>query len=160
ETFLPDACRGAALRDEEPAEAFAKDSAGYLAWRGLQPMLLPAMTTLCRLPPARQLARKSRRILESLEQIHELHNEAGFLWELLHLADDMELLVIHVPLKRGYRVRLEAVGRNFHLFSLLQDALIGDPDQGLLPGKRPDPDVVATARGELYPQGGVSDRAE
>jgi hypothetical protein len=46
-------------------------------------------------------------------------------------------------------VELEVVRNAAHLFVLLEDALVGDPDQGLLTGAQTDPKVAAIARGEM-----------
>ena len=52
----------------------------------------------------------------------------------------------HPQENKGFRVRLEGVGSNFHLFSLLQETLVGD---GRLAGPRPNRKVIATAKGDL-----------
>jgi hypothetical protein len=64
------------------------------------------------------------------------------------VLDDEELLVLHPALGKGFRVWVSGIATGRQLHTLLADALIGDPAQGLLPGTRPDPRVVALARGQ------------
>ena len=59
---------------------------------------------------------------------------------------DEEILVLHPETGRGWKVRVRGVSDNFQLHTLLADALIGDPEKGFLPGRRPDPRIVAAAR--------------
>ena len=65
---------------------------------------------------------------------------------MLRVLDDEPLLVLHPGTRRGYRVRCGGIADNFQLHTLLAGALIGAPDQGWLPGERPDPRVLAAAR--------------
>jgi hypothetical protein len=76
----------------------------------------------------------------------KVHGGSGFLWALLQVLDDEELLVLDPALRRGYIVMISGIGDNFQLHTLLADALIGDPRHGWLPGRRPDPRVIAVAR--------------
>ncbi|MBC8139359.1 MAG: hypothetical protein H8F28_26075 [Fibrella sp.] len=140
------------------ADVFKKDPAAYGAWRNLKFLLLAAMTTLCRDAGARQVARQNPEIRERLAALEEVSAEANYLSQVLALTDDMMLVVLHPEHRRGYRVRLEGVSTNFHLFTLLQDAVIGDPAQGWLAGPPPeDPEVIAIATGTTQPETAVSD---
>jgi len=87
------------------------------------------------------------------------HPDVKFLKRLFDFFDGEELIVLHPHQKKGYRVRTLAIASNFHLFTLLQDALVGDPAAGLLAGPRASRMVLATARGEIPHDRLVSDSA-
>ncbi|MEZ4428871.1 MAG: hypothetical protein R3A51_14435 [Nannocystaceae bacterium] len=116
---------------------------------GAELTALALMTTLCRDKPTRIAARRTPGLAEDLEAIEDDARSAYYVRSLLETVDDLELEVIHVETRRGFRLRVSGVRSSFHLFTLIQGALIGDPAAGLLPGPAPDPEVVAVARGEL-----------
>jgi hypothetical protein len=72
----------------------------------------------------------------------------------LNLLENEEIIVLHPELQRGYRIRINNLGLNFELHTLLADALIGDPAQGWIPGQKPDPRVVAAAKDGPFPMPG------
>jgi hypothetical protein len=87
-----------------------------------------AMTMLCRDVNARKRARHRVELVRAAESARSDQPYAYYLAELLGMVDDEQLLVLDTTQRRGYRVRLTAVRNNFHLFTLLQDALLpGDP---------------------------------
>jgi hypothetical protein len=153
------ASRVMSAASKDGAELFSREPEAYRAWKGLRFMLLPAMTMLSRDVTGRLAARGDGRLLEALTPLEGAHTEAGFLFQLLSLSDGAEFIVLHPGDGKGYRVVTEGVGVNFHFFSLLQDALIGDPTRGMLSANRPSPSVVKAARGETMPQAGVFDSA-
>jgi hypothetical protein len=78
------------------------------------------------------------------------NDSPALLSKLLVVLDDADLLVLHPETRRGFVVRIAGICHNFQLHTLLADALIGDPAQGLLPGVRPDPRAVAMARDQAF----------
>ncbi|MBE3000988.1 hypothetical protein IDM40_20150 [Nocardiopsis sp. HNM0947] len=80
--------------------------------------------------------------LEGLTQIvHALSirlHEFVELGELLRMAEVEYLLVLDRASWRGFRVRVDGLGDNFQLHTLLADALVGKEGRRL-PGTRPDP---------------------
>ena len=84
-------------------------------------------------------------LLRQAQAVTDLHGKAKFLTDMLRVLDE-EILVLHPETGRGWKVRVRGVSDNFQLHTLLADALIGDPEKGFLPGRRPDPRVVAAAR--------------
>jgi len=83
-----------------------------------------AMTMLCRDVNARQRSRQRIELVHAAESARSDQPYAYYLAELLAMVDEERLLVLNTVRKVGYRVRLTAVRNNFHLFTLLQDALI------------------------------------
>ena len=63
------------------------------------------------------------------------------------VLDEEELLVLHPTQQRGYRVVLSGISDNFQLHLLLANALIGDPKEGWLEGRRPQAAEVQVATG-------------
>jgi hypothetical protein len=70
-----------------------------------------------------------------------MHN-LRFITEALFLIDNEPLLVLHPKAKKGFIVEFEGVSSLNQLDVLLADKIIGDPNQGLLEGKKPDLAVV------------------
>lgn len=117
-----------------------------------------AMAHLCRDKGLRRTARRMPALRAELASAEDRVQEAWFIGVVLDLIDDLELLVLAPDQGRGFRVRLEAVKNNFHLFTLLQGSLIGDPAEGWLSAEPIDPEVVAVATGEAPPREDLDDR--
>ena len=117
------------------------------AWWALELFGRAGAALLSRTSAGRRAARANERLIGPIGRLADVHEWSGWLNELLGVLDDEELLVLHPALGRGYRVRISGIADNFQLHTLLADALIGDPDAGWLPGRRPDAAVVAAARG-------------
>lgn len=99
-----------------------------------------AMAHLCRSMEMRVAARQ-------LPGIDAITFDDAFTGQLLEATDDVELTVIAPEQQKGYRVRLEAIATNAHLFTLLQAELIR-PDRLTASGPPIDPEVVAIATGD------------
>ncbi len=137
----PEACveaRGEQVAGQMPREAAAFDAA---------PRFCQAMTAfLSRSREARRLAQADGELLADCTRMPFDPGFVEFLRKLLLVLDDEEMVVLHPQLRRGYRIQISGIGDNFQLHTLLADALIGDPTQGWLPGKRPDARVAALAK--------------
>ncbi|MFF4116897.1 hypothetical protein ACFY0P_25990 [Streptomyces sp. NPDC001714] len=70
---------------------------------------------------------------------------AAWVRDLAAVLDEEPLVVLHPPARRGYVLTMSGVGDNFQLHTLLADRLVGDSDQGMVPGERPDRSWVAAA---------------
>jgi hypothetical protein len=162
---LPLVLTGAALaldrlaEGNDPEALFAADPDAVKSWKALRYLVLPAMAMLTRDVAARQRARAKPELREALRVIEPHGTDARFLSLTLDLCDGLELLVVHPGQGKGFRVGLEAVASNGHLFTLLQGALIGDPEAGLLDAPPPDETAVGVATGQIVPQHHVSDQA-
>ncbi len=120
-------------------------------------LVAASMAHLCRSAALRIAARAREGFLDALEDWEQQVRHTWYVSEVLALVDD-ELTVLALPQRRGYRVRIEAVRCNFHLITLLQGALIGDPAAGLIAGEAVAPDVLAEATGDARPTGNLRDR--
>lgn len=109
---------------------------------------LAAMAHLCRDVALRQRARADSPLRAALDRSADAAAEVDFVLQVLNFVDDLELLVLAPDQRRGYLARAQAVHTNFHLFTLLQGALIGDPAAGWLTGRPLDPELLAVATGE------------
>jgi hypothetical protein len=153
-----DACRDRAKNgpaaDEDagdPVERFGDDvtetmPAEAVAWGALELIGMAFIAVLSRSPDARGRVRARPELLRQAQTVADLHDRAKFLAEMLRVLDDEDFLVLHPESGRGWKVRIRGVSDNFQMHTLLTDALIGDPEKGLLPGRCPDPRVVAAAR--------------
>jgi hypothetical protein len=118
------------------------------AWLAAADLLRAMTALLSRSAPARVAARSDPELVVALERMLGLADPgcARFVRQLLQVLDGEELLVLYPELARGYRVRISGVADNFQLDVLLAAALIGDPQQGWLPGTAPDPQAIAAAK--------------
>jgi len=129
---------GHQVQQEKPAEA--------MAWLSLEPLCMGAIAMLSRSVEGRSRAREMPDLLPRVFSMAGAHPRVGFLAQLLQVLDNELVLVLHPGQQRGYRVRITGIADNFQLHTLLAAALISDPQQGWLAGKRPDPRVVRAAQ--------------
>ena len=131
---------------EKPEELFAANPDGFKAWQSLSLMLLPTMAVLTRGMQFRQEARANADLLTRVEALRERNREAEFVAQTLGFVDGLELLVLHPAEGKGFRVELEAVHTNAHLFTLLHGSLING---GHLPGRAIGEQLLGVATGEV-----------
>jgi hypothetical protein len=143
-------------KDTAPSAIFDADPEAAKAAAGLRYLLLATMAVICRKAEFRQALRANAEIVAGVEALREHSAEADFVAQVLDLTDGMELLVLAPNEEKGFRVALEAVNYNAHLFTLLQAALING---GHLAGEPVDEEVVAVATGEAAPTQRLSDHA-
>jgi hypothetical protein len=138
--------------DEADAATLARigrqERIGAAAWAALQFSTLAAMAAWCRHRPSRQAAQTIPALTEDAVFLGERGGYCWFIGELLSAADGTQLTVIAPEQHKGFVIELEVVRNAAHLFALLEDTLIGEPEQGWLTGPRTDPKIAAIARGE------------
>ena len=135
------------LRDiqGDPTEALAEAWFTGNGW--VQPVLY-----LSQRKDVRAVLPERSRLLAATEAVAEQLNTAHWLRGLLLVLDDEELIVLHRPTGRGFRVVISGIGDNFQLHTLLAASLIGDESRGLIPGERPSPvEIAAASDGEPAP---------
>lgn len=130
-----------------------RERAGASAWAALQFSTAAAMAVWCRHRPSRLAARAETGLARDAVFLGSRGGYCWYLGELLSAADGSRLTVLAPEQRKGFVVALEVVRNAAHLFALLEDTLVGDPEEGLLEGPRADPEVAAVARGE----GGVEE---
>jgi hypothetical protein len=133
---------------EALVEVARREPAGAAAWAGLQLSTMGAMAAWCRHAPSRRRAARVPGLAAAAAFLGQRGGYSYFIGELLQAADGVELLVLAPAQRKGFVVELMCVRNAAHLFALLEDALIGDPAEGLLSGPRVDPEIAAIARGE------------
>lgn len=162
---LPKLLAGAAVtldrlaEGDDPAALFDTDPEAVKSWKGLRYFVLSAMAMLARSAVARQQARAVPGLRDALAAIEPHGTDARFIALTLDLADGLELLVLHPGQEKGFRVVVDGVASNGHLFTLLQGELIGDPDAGLLDADAADEIAVGVATGRIVPEEHVADQA-
>ena len=163
--IFAEACEEAAADDEDQSDSTGDEDdeedpigrfgeavaermpANSAAFNALEPLGMGAIAMLSHSPAGRRKTRKAHPDLAPMADDLAPYNErAFFLAKLLNVLDNERLVVLHPEEKKGFRVEIGGIGTNFELFILMADALIGDPAQGWLPGKKPDPAVVAACR--------------
>jgi hypothetical protein len=131
---------------ETPETLFAANPDGVRAWHALSLMLLPTMAVLARGTEFRQAARADAELAARVAALREHNREAEFVAQTLDFVDGLELVVLHPAEGRGFRVELEAVHTNAHLFTLLHGSLING---GHLPGRPIGEELLGVATGEV-----------
>jgi hypothetical protein len=133
-----------------------KERTGASAWAALQFSTCAAMAAWCRHRPSRLLARSAPRLVEDAGFLGGRGGYCYFIAQLLSAADGTQITVLSPEQHKGFIVELESVRNAAHLFALLEDTVVGDPEQGWLAGPRVDANVAAVARGEGFIKEGMS----
>jgi len=115
---------------------------------GYHDLELAAVACLSR---SRKLRQEQREVL--WPKIRRYSERYGFLGKMLSMLDEEPLLVVDVPTGRAWRARMDGVGDNFQLHTLLIGALVATPSRWPvafgrrtgIPGKPLDPAVLAAA---------------
>jgi hypothetical protein len=141
---------------KKPEDLFATNPDGVRAWHALSLVLLPTMAVLARDSQSRQAARTDAGLVRGIEALRERNREAEFVAQTLEFVDGIELVVLHPAEGKGFRVELEAVHTNAHLFTLLHGSLING---GHLPGRAIDEQLLGVATGEIPHEAVLTDDA-
>lgn len=147
----PDGEEPGDLSAEEAIERFGQHVSERLpdaaqAFASLEWLSTAALAVLSRSKALRKQVQADTPLTQAIARFAELGMELPCFYEMLSLLDDEQLIVLHPALARGYAIRIAGIGNNFQLHTLLADALIGNFEQGWLPGERPSPDVAALAK--------------
>jgi hypothetical protein len=122
-------------------------------WQALDFLSTAALAIVTRSSHQRTIVRSNTEFMKALQEC-PADSTLHCLRVALNLLENEKIIVLHPELHRGYHIRINNLGLNFELHTLLADALIGDPAQGWLPGQRPDPRVVAAAKDGPVPMPG------
>jgi len=122
-------------------------------WQALDFLSTAALAIVTRSPHQRTIVRSNAEFMKALQDC-PADSTLHCLRVALNLLENEKVIVLHPELQRGYRIRINNLGLNFELHTLLADALIGDPAQGWLPGQRPDPRVAAASKDGPFPMPG------
>lgn len=139
------------VSDEEAIDRYGQAvskalSAQATAYSAMEIFSRPAIAMISRSKRARRAANDEGRMVARLRSFPLHHDMLHWLAQLLSVLDDEKLLVIHPEYQLGYEIEVEGIAGNHQLFVFLEDTLIGDEKAGWLPGDRPRPQVVASAR--------------
>jgi hypothetical protein len=149
---------GRLLRDDDGVEDLAAARTATAAWFMLGQWTMALTTFLQRAAVRTDLPRRDE-VEETLVGLQDVRYDLDYLVDLLRVLDDEEIVVVHRPSGRGWRLVVGGVGDNFQLHTLLAGALLSPVDDTLLPGAPPRPEEVAAATdGPLRPQGGMNAR--
>ena len=113
----------------------------------LRPVGQGLVAHLARLPAERLRLCEDKELMRRLEALAGYSPGLNWVREALSRKSGT-LVALHPPSGSGLKLRYENLGRNFHLFSLLQ-AAVGTRIPG---GRQPDPKIVAAAQGQSRDQ--------
>jgi hypothetical protein len=136
---------------EEVIKAFGQQVSERLpdaaqAFGSLEWLTSAALAMLCRSKPLRRQLRADGPLVQAIARFDALGFPLPCFREMVAILDDEQVVVLHPALARGYIIRIAGIGDNFQLHTLLADALIGNVDEGWLPGERPSTEVAALAK--------------
>jgi len=100
-----------------------------------------AVSHLSAMPQERKQAADNRALMAQLAELQDYTPGAAWVRQVLMSRSDA-LLVLHLPSRRGFRLRYENIVNGFHLFTLIQ-ALFGETLPG---GRAPNRFIVDMAR--------------
>ncbi len=100
-----------------------------------------AVSHLSAMPQERKQAADNRGLMTQLAELQDYTPGAAWVRQVLMSRSDA-LLVLHLPSRRGFRLRYENIVNGFHLFTLIQ-ALFGETLPG---GRAPNRFIVDMAR--------------
>jgi hypothetical protein len=150
--YLATARRAQELKDKQkkkPEEIFEIDPDAAKALAGLSFLLLCTMTVICRRMELRQAIRANADIVTGIAALRTHNREADFVSQVISYTDGIDILVLAPETRQGFRFALEAINNNFHLFTMVQAALILG---GHMPGEPPDTEMYGIATGETPQQ--------
>jgi hypothetical protein len=105
---------------------------------------LGVIAHLSRSKSLRAAARARPELADLVHKTDAAANQSrSFLATMLRVLDDEPLVVIHVPDRKGFVIRISGLADNFQLHVLLAGALVGPRSAGRLPGAPPDRRAVA-----------------
>jgi hypothetical protein len=143
--YLATARRATEQKKKPPETIFADDPDVAKASAGLSFLMLCTMTVICRKMECRQALRANVGVVEGIAALRAHNREADFVSQVLDYTDGIEILVLAPETRQGFRFALEAINNNFHLFTMVQSALILGEH---MPGDPPDPEMYGIATGE------------
>ena len=115
----------------------------HAAWESLKSRALLAVACVSHSPKIRAQIQKSRQdLLDAVYPLEEEVEELTFLSQIMRVLPDQTMLAIHPGQRRGFRVEVKEVTTNLELFVLLADAIVGDPTNGFLEGRRPSAKAI------------------
>jgi hypothetical protein len=150
--FMAQAALAAEAPDEQDSMKLARavaerhpDSASAIL--AAEPMFAGTMMLLCRERAALRVARQRPSLVADARLVGNKLMVAHFLAELLESSDHQQIVVIHPTRRKGVLVDADGVRNGFHLFTLLQGALIGSDGRGPFGGLPVPEQEVEIARG-------------
>ncbi|WUS96816.1 hypothetical protein OHA46_09005 [Streptomyces sp. NBC_00708] len=123
-----------------------------LAWCSLEEWQPPALAVLCRSTEVRR--RHASDVLPLCREVEALdRHDLKCLSYALAVLNDEPLIVLHRPTDKAFEIRVDGIGDNFQLHTLLAHVLVGG---GHVPGTPPSPESVHLAT-DPAPARGTSD---
>jgi len=128
-----------------------------LAFQSIPYFSMAAIAMLSRSVALRKATRERVKLHELLDAMGGQYGYADYLWRMVQVLDDEELVVLHPEQGKGYFVRLHGLGDNFQLHTLVAAALVGRFPGKWIRGRRPTRlEIRNASRGTEHPPEGVS----
>lgn len=101
---------------------FAEEPDAVRAYRGSAPLMMAMMDLLAKSPESRAYLRQ-KQMYEQLERIAPFVKNGSYLLRIYPVCGPMEFIVLAPKKRQGAVARVQDVGTNFHLMTLLERAL-------------------------------------
>jgi hypothetical protein len=123
-------------------ELALKDPKGGMALQTMGMITAPVAAVLSRSKELRDDIKKKKQLLELFNQLAPMNPQVEYMRKISNVLDDEEFLVLHPKEQKGYRVKITGIASNHQLQVLLEDQIIGDPNNGFVTGTRQPPEIV------------------
>jgi hypothetical protein len=154
------ACQARQVKEGESAVQVHAEEVGVempdeaLSVQAINWYSLGIIAHLARSAAARQRFGHQPDLLGKLDVIRWETSNTGYLWKMLQVLDDHELVVLSPAHQLGWSVKIGGIGDNFQLHALIGGHLVGALEQGKYPGRigthadkpEPGPGVPLSAR--------------
>lgn len=123
-------------------ELARKDPKGGMALQAMGMITAPVAAVLSRSKELRDKIKKKKQLLELFNQMAPMNPQVEYMRKISNVLDDEELLVLYPKEQKGYRIKIIGIASNHQLQILLEDKIIGDPNNGFVTGTRQPPEIV------------------
>ncbi|MEC9397564.1 MAG: hypothetical protein VX475_08095 [Myxococcota bacterium] len=141
---------GAQVGDEEPEhplEILARAEPPMDDWWDAVPGVSTALTSVALLShTAREEMRADNTLMDALEVLANFDASPGWTYDMANMLSHEEILLLHVPSRRGWRARAVGVYNNFQLYTLVLGALQEREDSNDLVDEEISPERLRSYR--------------
>ncbi len=116
------------------ARVLEKRNDADAGWQTIGRACLGIIAMLSRAVDIRQRFCGEEGLIRQLAGLGQSVPQAVFLWKMLRVLDDEELVILAPEQQRGWKVQIRGVADNFQLHTLIAGNLVGDPEDGWVAG--------------------------
>ena len=132
---------------EHPLEILSRTDPPMDDWWDAVPGVSTALTSVALLShEAREAMRADTTLMDALEVLANFDDSPGWTYDMANMLSHEEILLLHVPSRRGWRARAVGVYNNFQLYTLILGALQEREDSSDLVDEEISPERLRSYR--------------